>query len=412
MDDIRLYIAIFICLIWSNISFTQSPEKNYIHITTLLDTLTNSEQIAELYDWQKSDVIEYYDGLGRLAQSNQYHGTPMAKDLIQHVEYDTFGLQRFSYLPFPSDAEGYFLANGKTLTTDYYSSRADNTVPYSSVPFGESAFDRSPLNRVMKQGFPGDSWQLDEHPQQFDFLSNTLSDQVSLFVYDEQTHQFSTSSYYQPDSLFVFKTIDENGNISRIFKDKTGNIVLNEKVLSGTKIRTYYIYNLNGNLAVVIQPEGSALIGSSFSSTSQFIERWCFTYRYDYRNRVVEKRIPGMKLPIYMVYDSLDRLILTQDGNLRKSSLFEKQWYFTKYDALGRPILEGIYMNLEDTTREMMQDYANQYFADSGYFESRCGINFQTLQGYTDHSFPPLKDCELLKVYYYDNYDFDSNGNE
>jgi RHS repeat-associated protein len=404
-------IWIFIFLVFcSHLLFAQSPEKNYILKTILLDTVTDPALISELEDWQKSDVIEYYDGLGRLAQTNNFHSSPAGLDFIQHVEYDTFGRQKFNYMPFPSDAEGDFLPDGKNLTTEFYTSRSDISVPVTTVPFGESEFDNSPLNRVMKQGFPGASWQLDAHPQQFDFLANTSSDNVSLFEYDEETHQFSSSSYYPPDSLYVYKTVDENGNISRSFKDKSSRVVLNEQSLTGTKIRTYYIYNINGLLAVVIQPEGSALIGSSFSSTAQFIGRWCFTYIYDYRNRMIEKRIPGMQQPVYSVYDSLDRLILTQDGNLRESSLFENQWYFTKYDALGRPVIEGLYRNFEDTTRAEIDSLANSYFSTYSYFESRSGIDYEHHQGYTDNAFPPIEDCDILKVYYYDNYDFDFNG--
>jgi hypothetical protein len=69
--------------------FAQSPDKNYILKTTLLDTVTDPDLISELEDWQKSDVIEYYDGLGRLAQTNNFHSSPAGHDFIQHVEYDT-----------------------------------------------------------------------------------------------------------------------------------------------------------------------------------------------------------------------------------------------------------------------------------------------------------------------------------
>ena len=48
------------------------------------------------------------------------------------------------------------------------------------------------------------------------------------------------------------------------------------------------------------------------------------------------KKIPGAA-EIYMIYDRWDRLILTQDGNLRNSNY----WIFTKYDRLNRPILTG-----------------------------------------------------------------------
>ncbi len=39
-----------------------------------------------------------------------------------------------------------------------------------------------------------------------------------------------------------------------------------------------------------------------------------------------------------MVYDKADRLVLTQDANLRSQG----KWMFTKYDQLSRPIYTGI----------------------------------------------------------------------
>jgi len=395
-----------------SLSYGQSLDNNFIKTTELLIPIADTSQINGLDDDEKNDVINYYDGLGRLKQTNHWHASSSHQDIVQHIEYDTIGRQKFDFLPFPHEADGDFLPDAGDKTMDYYDSPGDHTIPQTPFPFSEKDFDDSPLNRVMKQGFPGDSWQLDAHPQHFNYLTNTSNDQVLLFNYSEGTNQFSSSEYYAGQSLYVYKSYDENGNLTRTFKDKSDKIILKEDSLSGAKLRTYYIYDIYDNLAVVIQPEGSCLISGSFSSTSQFIDRWCFTYKYDSQKKLVEKHIPGMKKPIFTVYDSLDRIVLTQDGNLKQSDLYYYSWYFTKYDVLGRPVLEGLYRNLTDTTLIQIQNLADDYISQHSYFESRTNDQYAVLQGYTNNAFPPIDSCEILKVYYYDDYDFDKDGFE
>jgi hypothetical protein len=137
-------LLIILCVLCNYVNFGQSPEKNYIIRTELLDTIKDPGLISELEDGQKIDIIEYYDGLGRLTQTNSYHASPLAQDIVQHIEYDTLGRQKFNFLPFPAEADGAFLAESRNLTVGFYSSRSDITVPVTSVPFGETEFDNSP----------------------------------------------------------------------------------------------------------------------------------------------------------------------------------------------------------------------------------------------------------------------------
>ncbi|SIS30052.1 RHS repeat-associated core domain-containing protein, partial [Chryseobacterium joostei] len=62
-----------------------------------------------------------------------------------------------------------------------------------------------------------------------------------------------------------------------------------------------------------------------------------YQYRYDGRNRLVEKKLPGKGWE-YMVYDKSDRLVLTQDTNLKA----QNKWIITKYDRLGRVAYTGL----------------------------------------------------------------------
>ena len=404
---ILIFIVGAICDIYG-----QSSDKNYIVQTDLLVPREYPFDVSTMSDGQKMDLIQYYDGLGRAMQTNSYHSSPTSKDLIQHIEYDSLGRQKMDFMPFSAEADGLFQDSAYARTISYYSSRSDNTIPYTTFPYSEKAFDNSPINRVMKQGFPGESWQLDAHPQEFHYFTYiNYYIHVPVFEINQQTMQFSTNTNYNSQTLSISRTVDEDENITDTYKDKSDRIILTEKNISGTTLRTYYIYDKYGNLAFVISPQGSRAITGSFSSNDQFIERWCFTYKYDSQNRLVEKRIPGMKKPVYMIYDSLDRVILTQDGNMRKGC----RWLFTKYDILGRPVLTGFYFNNVDTTREAIQNLANEYISHHQNYEHRTSEPCEPrddFHGYTNFlAFPPGEDCRTLDVYYYDDYDFDLDNN-
>jgi RHS repeat-associated protein len=135
------------------------------------------------------------------------------------------------------------------------------------------------------------------------------------------------------------------------------------------------------------------------------LDQLTFQYRYDGRNRLVRKKIPGADW-VYMVYDDRDRLVLTQDGNQRTQ--FIKEWTFTKYDALNRPVLTGIYKDTTNTDQAGMQQQVNAFYtaaatdANEWYEERGAGIH-----GYTNQSFPLVADsADYFTVTYYDSYTF------
>ena len=107
---------------------------------------------------------------------------------------------------------------------------------------------------------------------------------------------------------------------------------------------------------MVIQPEGAELLTSNSSINEDFIGKWCFTYHYDDRGRLVEKRVPGAGI-VYMVYGKRDEVLLTQDAKQRENN----QWLFTKYDALGRVTMSGMYRPAVRQGRVSLQKGAVAY---------------------------------------------------
>ncbi|WP_264536579.1 RHS repeat-associated core domain-containing protein [Flavobacterium sp. N1736] len=212
----------------------------------------------------------------------------------------------------------------------------------------------------------------------------------------------STTTTYSDNQLYKSITKDENwvsgkNNTTEEFKNKEGKLILKRtysNYASQTEVKhdTYYIYDIYGNLTYVLSPKAEGAISDSA------LKELCYQYRYDTRNRLVEKKLPGKEWE-YIIYDKLDRPILSQDANLKASN----KWMFTKYDAFGRPVYTGEYINSVQITRPSVQALAND---SSALFENKQAdaLNINgTSVNYSNIVFPNTG-IDLFTITYYDNY--------
>ena len=115
---------------------------------------------------------------------------------------------------------------------------------------------------------------------------------------------------------------------------------------------------------------------------------------------MVEKKLPGKGWE-YMVYDKQDRLVATQDANMKVNN----QWLFTKYDKFGRVAYTGIATGSSRTAEQTSADTAQ-----SNYVERKTSIAFNQngLDVYygnpTNITSYPSTIVTLLSVNYYDEY--------
>jgi len=131
-----------------------------------------------------------------------------------------------------------------------------------------------------------------------------------------------------------------------------------------------------------------------------------YQYKYDKRNRLIEKKLPGKDWE-YIVYDKLDRPVLTQDANLRA----DKKWLFTKYDVFGRLTYTGMHTNTVYLTRADMQNYFDsQNNTGDKMYESKVATGTGYDNSYYSNSNFPNTSIEIYTINYYDNYNFDTNG--
>jgi DNA-binding transcriptional regulator YiaG len=154
---------------------------------------------------------------------------------------------------------------------------------------------------------------------------------------------------YAAGQLYVTVSKDENWvsgkpGTTEEYKDKEGHVVLKRTFnLVGTTVQvlsTYYIYDDLGNLAFVLPPNSNADAGITSAANQTTLDNVCYQYRYDERNRLTEKKLPGKGWE-FMIYNTLDQVIFTQDANQRAQT--PQIWTYMQYDAMGREVIRGLW---------------------------------------------------------------------
>ncbi|WP_394748640.1 DUF6443 domain-containing protein [Spongiimicrobium salis] len=331
-----------------------APSLNYIKTTTYLEAKDQGQE-DNLGPFQKIEAISYLDGLGRPIQSIALRAGGQLQNIFSYTEYDEFGRTPKQYLPYASDVEvidpldfmdqdALKMAIGQFYATPKY----ENT----QNPYSEMVYESSPLNRVYEQAAPGNSWDLSQgHTVKFDYETNSVNEvryfKVTFSGGNTQNPRLHIAGYYATGQLYKTTTKDENwtpttGNnhTTEEFTNKLGQVVLKRTYNEGTAHDTYYVYDNFKNLSFVLSPEATyKILITSTAAHPSILDKLGYQYKYDNRNRLIEKKIPGKGWE-YIVYNTLDQPILTQDANQRTKS--PKEWLFTKYDAFGRVAYTGI----------------------------------------------------------------------
>ena len=156
---------------------------------------------------------------------------------------------------------------------------------------------------------------------------------------------------YAAISVTITISTDENGNQVRTYTNKQGQTVLKQVQLddniSGAMVNwleTYYIYDPYGRLAYQLPPRAVKALGAAVTLNANNVPELIYKYTYDTRGRLTQQKVPGAAVK-YFVYDKLNRLVLSQDGNQRA----QNAWAFIKYDVYQRPVYSGIYTNTVQT---------------------------------------------------------------
>ena len=344
------------------VSYSGTDKVNYVRSFSLNQPLTSFPTggtfNTAISNGNIMQATQYVDGLGRPIETVARQALPGDKDLVQFMLYDEYGRQVYQPMAFQSTTgDGAMYLSPSTRQSTFLNSHYAG----EDIFYGKTEYESSPLNRVLKQMAPGNSWAGSSVGVSNSWRTNNATDAVRSWTVGGGT---PTSTAYAIKELMVSITTDEEGNKVKQFTDKLGRVVL-KQVQKGTTtndghtdwLNTYYLYDDFGNLRYVLPPRLVELMQSSWTWNATDVTNLGFQYTYDGRNRMITKQVPGAGR-VDMVYDKLDRLVLTQDANQRAAN----QWSFTKYDALGRPVITGFYAS--SSSRATLQSTVNGWASD------------------------------------------------
>jgi RHS repeat-associated protein len=358
---------------------------NYVREWTPTAPITDASIVPTRAVEEVKTSTAYVDGLGRPLQAVSKQASPNKKDVVSATVYDALGRETLKYLPFTSTntAGGTEITdNGSFKLNPFQQQQTFMAAQYGSQNetfyYSQTDYEPSPLNRPVKSFAPGNSWvgsrgTASEKSVQQQYQYNTSNDVVRIFtIAAAQGSMPLNPGNYTAGQLYKNIMIDERGKQVVEYKDKEGNIILKKVQAAdnpplgdgGGWLSTYYIYDDFNQLRFVMPPKATDafLAGTAISS---FAAELCFRYEYDYRHRMIIKKVPGAA-EVWMVYDERERLVMMQDGNLRSSG----KWLVTVYDVLNRPMQTGLLTNATAfATHLTAADASSAYPATATSFE-------------------------------------------
>jgi len=406
------------------LSTAQSQDQNYIK-TTVYKEATNMA-LATPTPQQASSAVAYYDGLGRPSQLVSRAQSSSGRDIVKHIEYGDFGEQSRDYLPFVSaGATSNFDTNAQASVLAFYaspsfSSTGNPNFEATANPYAEKVYERSQLGRPLELATSGDGWNVGGgHTKKISYGLNAAGEVrrfqiVAAWNASSGLYDIPLTDMGAYPALELKKKVVKNenwvtgkDNTVEIFEDMRGKTVLKRTYESGVAHDTYYVHDQFGNETVVIPP------GAAASSISQSVlDGLCFQYKYDARNRMSEKKLPGTDWQ-FMVYDKFNRMVMSgpalppfEDLSIPNSF----GWLAVKYDSQNRVAYTGWLQGAVSTTsRKLLQDERN--LQGGNFNESRTasstmingvGINYSNMA-------LPTAGLHVLRATYYDDYAF-ANG--
>jgi RHS repeat-associated protein len=375
---------------------TPPDTRNFIKTwdATAPETNPNNLITKPLVDVKHS--ASYFDGLGRPEQTVVKKGSLSASgntDLVSTSVYDEYGREVAKYLPYvSSSSDGLFKTNPVGEQYAFYSGTSSPVAGQGEAYFyGYNYFEASPLNRIIKTVAAGNSWLGGYRGIGQEYLVNTLSDAVRIWTVTDVSNNFgtystpSTNGTYPAGELYKNITSDENQQRVIEYKDKEGKIILKKVQFVNYPgedhtgwLCTYYIYDDLNQLRAVIQPKAvEALASASWQVSTDMLNELTFRYEYDARGRMIRKKVPGAG-EVYMVYDARDRMVMSQDANLRAS----QKWMVTVYEnSLNRPIQTGL-LNDNGT----LSAHSAAAYNSTSYPSTASGFELLTETHYDDYT--------------------------
>ncbi len=410
------------------VGINPTSTMNYIatYVPRVSGIITSTGLDSAITDKTKIQAsIQYFDGLGKPIQAVQVKASPTGHDVVQPIVYDSYEREITKYLPYALTGSATNDGSYKTtVVTDQgtFYNAPPTGVSTDTYPYSQVNLEASPLSRPVENGAPGAAWQLSTsgvtgsgHTVKTIYTGNNSitwatdsvhSMQVAMYkttINSNQSRTLTASGYYAANQLNVTVTEDENWVSGRAgtmetYTDNEGHVVLkrvyglNNYSTTLQQLSTYYVYDDLGNLAYVIPPAANGDAAITISATT--LNNLCYQYRYDTRNRLSQKKIPGKGWE-FVVYNIIDQPVASQDSLQRNNN----NWILTKYDALGRVALTGIWNNNNvAVSQPSLQTTLTAITTNLWEAPTTSG------NGYTNIAWPTTYVTTTLGINYYDSY--------
>jgi len=398
MKHLRIFVVAVV--IFSK-SWGQTTTENYIKTTKYKKAIQYGQR-AYVDKSDKNVTVSYYDAMGRPEQTISIRKGGQLQDIVHYTEFDKIGRISLEYLPCISAETNGLKSNEAADCDDFYSSYYQDGYPF----YARKKHIKSPLHRIEKTASPGKDWKMGNgNEQEFDYLLNDAQEvrlfEVSFSNQNTEEPQLTAvnNTYYAANSLVknVYRDQNHSGTSKdhtwEEFIDKQGILILKRYYENEVPHDTYYVYDDYGNLTFVLTPKVNTTDGISTTELNEL----CYQYKYDKRNRVIQKKLPGRGWQS-IVYNKLDYPILEQDANMAENDV----WLFNKYDVMGRIAYTGIFSS--DLGRANLQtNVDNTTVLWEKQQNSTITLDQKPLY-YTNSTFPTAGILELHTINYYDDY--------
>ncbi len=366
------------------ISTPMNVEKTYYPTENLTD-------VTSINSLNSINVLEYKDGLDRNCMTIIKNATPNGSDIAQVNNYNALNNIQDVWLPTPMDGietnnPELIIQQAENYYEDSYpfSTNQSNGFTQTSCKPGQIFHNNSKVytKESINEGLPVLQYSVDSNGDML--LSNS-----------------DLNALYQPRSE---KFVDEDGKTEYKYYDEYNNLVLDRKPNdNGGYADTYFVYDEFNRLCYTLSPECSKLVNNSGTYTLSSKSNWvsdplalyAYIYKYDEKGRCISKKMPGKDWENF-IYDLKDRMIFSQDGNLKK----ENKWHYYKYDKFDRIIQDGI-VSFETSINAISSSYNDNNYAEEEFV---AGIGY-------NESPQMSSQFKLLHEYFYDNYEFLTTAN-
>ena len=162
--NMQKYISVLILLFFAKAGLIAQTfsDDNFIY-TISPKKAVQSANLSSLTKEQMNQTVQYVDGLGRPIQTIAPTQGGNGEDLVTPMAYDEFGRQVKEYLSYAVSNGGSSYGRISSTSAINAASSFYNTEKYENTPnpFSQKKFEPAPLNKVLKQAAPGESWAMD-----------------------------------------------------------------------------------------------------------------------------------------------------------------------------------------------------------------------------------------------------------